>query len=702
MSNRTDVYLHLFWHQHQPWYIDPQTKKSVLPWVRLHGVKDYYDIAELCQRFDGWKQTINLVPSLLDQLLMYTEGQLTDTSLELSRKPVEELTQDDREFILKRFFDAYALRLIHPFPRYDELYHKRGESLERSLKQFTDQDILDLQVWHNLSWIDPIWRENPKHPLAELVKKQRDYTENEKQTVLDFQIEIMKKIIPIHKQLYQEKKLEVTCSPYFHPILPLLYDSSIARVSNPHDPVPDPPFRCPEDARWHIREGLNRFEEIMGFRPAGMWPSEGSVSDQACSLLAEEGMTFFATDEAILFGSMFIKQSQPPDRSQLFRLHRLKTNKGEIDCAFRDHGLSDLIGFMYQDKDGKEAANDFIDKLKEIGRDWKGNVPPLVTVLLDGENCWEFYPRDGHDFLYYLIEGIVKDPQIHPTTIPEYRSQFPTEPTLRSIFPGSWINRNFRIWIGHHEDNAAWHFLRQARELLVQHENQMSEKHREEAWKALHIAEGSDWFWWYGDEHSTIHDMIFDALFRDHLSQIYDLVGEPVPEALKRPIKEKRKKAVSGGILFRKPRLTGKTDSYYEWVGCRTISASSGGGAMHQAVDMEAELRYGRNNGHLCFLIRFVDSVKFNENTKIVVQITKPVVKSIQINPPTEGTKITINQNHIEGFLDLTAAGLESHQEVWFFFQFEPENEPSYSLPHECELHSQEYKLKNTSIYWFI
>jgi alpha-amylase/alpha-mannosidase (GH57 family) len=698
----SQVHLHIFWHQHQPWYIDPAAKIGVLPWVRLHGIKDYYDMAELSRRFDGWKQTINLVPSLLDQLAMYADGSVTDSYFTLSRKPAAELTAEDREFVLKRFFDAHPPRMIHPYPRYDKLYHKRGQSIDNAMRQFTTQDFLDLQVWHNLAWIDPIWRDDPKLPLADLFKKQHGFTEEDKNHVLDLQLEILRKIIPLHRQMKHEGKLEITCSPYYHPILPLLIDNTIARTSNPHDPVPNPPFRHPEDARWHIREGLNRFETIMDFRPAGMWPSEGSVSDEACALMAEEGISFFATDEEILFRSIYKQKHTTPQRSDLFRLHRLATAKGELDCAFRDHGLSDLIGFLYQDMDAKQAANDFIHKLKQIGSGWNENNPPFVTVLLDGENCWEFYHRDGHDFLQYLIEGILNDPQIQPTTIPEYRAMFPSEPTLRSIFPGSWINHNFRIWIGHPEDNAAWHFLRQARETLIQKEHTLNDADKSAAWQALHICEGSDWFWWYGDENTSLHDMVFDSLFREHLAHIYQLLKIPVPEALKRPIKEKKVAYTGGGILFRKPRVTGKTEGYYEWVGCREISAASGGGAMHQAAAVNAKMRYGRKGTLFSFLIHFENDVILTEHTHITVQITKPIVKTIPVFPLTNGVEIAVNKNHVEGNIDLTHAGLEAHHEVWFFFQFDPEDKPSFSIPHGCELHLQEYSPANSSIYWFM
>ena len=694
------IYLHILWHQHQPWYLLPGSNLCGMPWVRLHGVKDYYDMAHWSLQFAGWKQTINLVPSLLLQLQGYIQGTVTDTALLLSRKPADALTPEDKKEILSRFFDGHAPKMIHPFPRYDELYRKRGAVPEKNPDRFTTQDYLDLQVWHNLVWIDPLWWEMPDSPLPELLKKQRGFSEAEKQRVLDFQMEILKKIIPLHQQLRNEKKIEITTTPYYHPILPLLCDNRIAQISNPRDPVPDPPFLHPEDAEWHIREGLRVFESIMGFRPGGMWPSEGSVSDQACALMAAAGLKFFATDGGLLFQSKFVRES-PPKPSDLYRLHRLQTSAGEIDCVFRNREFSDLIGFAYSKMDAREAARNFISRVKQIGDSWEEKTPPLVNVILDGENCWEFYDRDGRDFLKYLIDGLLHESQIRLTTVPEFQSQYPAVPTLRSIFPGSWINQNFRIWIGHHEDNAAWHFLRLARETLTAEENQVDPAAREQAWNELHICEGSDWFWWYGDENTSTLEHAFDSLFRSHLMRLYELLGKPVPEALKRPIKQPKQVGAGGGILFRKPKLTGRRDSYYEWVGSRGILVTGGGGAMHQAEGIEADLQYGRLHRFLCFLIQFRRENPITPDTKVFVQITKPVVKTLLAYPPAD-SEAGISNRRLEGMVDLEKAGIAPHQEVWFFLEFSPPGKPDYSLPHGSELYLQGYTKANASLYWFL
>ncbi len=703
MPKTSKVFLNMHWHQHQPWYLAPSSREAEMPWVRLHGVKDYYDIAWLSQHFEGWKQTINLVPSLIEQLQAIATGSATDRLLELSRKPADALAPEEKTEVLTRFFDAHAPRMIHPFPRYGELFRKRGKSAANSVDRFSVQDIRDLQVWHNLCWIDPIWREDATLPLVELVRKQRNFSEADKQAVLDLQIEIIRQIVPLHRDLQQQGKLELTCTPYYHPILPLLCDTSIARISNPNDPVPEPAFVYPEDAEWHIREGLRYFEQVMGFRPLGMWPSEGSVSDRACALMAKAGVTFFATDEGILAQSNYIDPPEKWTRNEIHRLHRLQTSEGDIDCVFRDHGLSDLIGFVYQNKDPKEAARDFISHLHAIGKQWPDKQPPLINVILDGENCWEFYPRDGHDFLRYLIEGILADPQIIPTTVPEYRKIHPPEPTLSSIHPGSWINGNYRIWIGHKEDNAAWHYLRQAREVLARNLNDLDESTREAAWKQIHICEGSDWFWWFGDDNYCAHDTLFDSLFRDHLSYLYDLIGLPVPESLKRPIKQPRKvRKGEGGILFRRPVASRNGNGYYDWIGAKSVTAGEGGGAMHQAGEIEARLRYGRLNNTVSFLVQILKGAPLDENTKVELHLTIPDIKTIQLFPSDDGDRTMVDAHRFEGVAELSPTGIDASQEVWFYIQFHPQDAPPFSLPSGSELYLPGYTAANASVYWFM
>ncbi len=693
--SQNEIYLHFFWHQHQPWYPGPGTGTCTMPWTRLHGIKDYYDMAYLCKQFDGWTQTINLVPSLIEQILGYVDGSITDRYFQLSQKPADQLTKDEQREIVERFFDAHAPRLIHIHPRYDELFHKRETS---GAQRFTTQDFLDLQVWFNIAWIDPVWYSNPT--LKELMDKQREYDEDDKNELLKLHIEILEKIIPIHKEMNKKGNLELTTTPYYHPILPLLCDSSIAKVSNPKDPVPEPPYMHPEDAEWHIREGKAYFQKIFDFQPNGVWPSEGSVSDEACALLAKAGFNYFATSQDILFRSTWADQNHKPIHPDLYRLHKLETPGGDLDCIFRDQHLSDLVGFHYANQNAKEAAQNFMRTVKERSNEWNYNFPPLVNVILDGENCWEFYPNDGHDFLKYLIEGIMNDSQLQPTTVPKYREMYPTEsPTLTSIYPGSWIAHNFRIWIGHPEDNAAWHYLRQARDEVAHRESTLDQETKDEVWKEIHICEGSDWYWWFGDENSSVHDSMFDEQFRLHLSRIYTLLELDIPEDLKRPIKRITKDHYTGGIFLHPLTLNGKQAGYYDWAGVRAIEFSTSSGAMHQAENHHGALKFGRFQNQLYFQIRFDSLEQIPNNVSVELNITKPSMQSINVS--TGQNHCQFDGSTITFIADLKSAKMQLHQEIWFYLSFQFDEEQHVSIPTTGELYSPAYTAANANPLWF-
>ena len=701
MSQHQPIFLHVFWHQHQPWYIGPDSNIAWMPWVRMHGVKDYYDMAWLCQRFDGWKQTINLVPSLLEQLSGLCSGEYSDTALELTRKPAADLTRDEKRLIIERFFDAHAPRMVDPYTRYAELNQKRSGGVEEAIDRYSTQDYLDLQVWFNLTWLDPIWKEDPDEIAPALINKGRNFTEDDKSQLLDLHFKILRQIIPIHRRLTENGGLETTTTPHFHPILPLLCDSDIARISNPFDPVPSPAFQSPEDAKRHIQSGLNYFERVMGFRPKGMWPSEGSVSDQACALMAGEGVNYFATDEAVLFRSS-PANGDKLTRDDLFRLHRLETPNGELDCIFRDHGLSDMIGFVNQTQDGKQAAKNLIKQLHNIGSNWNRPEPPLINIILDGENCWEYYPRDGHDFLQYFIEGVLKDSRIIPTTVPDYREIYPAETTLNSIFPGSWINQNFRIWIGHEEDNLAWSLIRDARAELVQKEPSLNEDVKRAAWRQIDICEGSDWFWWYGDENQTSLDFIFDQLFRSHLAHLYQLLELDPPNELRHPIKKGHHLVHSGGggVMRQAPNIDAP-GGYFQWAGARYAPASSGG-AMHQADAGDGEIWYGRHQSSLCIRCDFNSDKPLHEGSKLYLKMSQPVEIKILLNGPNDAIQLNVRDRRLQAIVDLTNWEIESKREIWFCLVVEQDGKLDASIPQDGELQIQGVDNPNDSLVWYL
>jgi len=545
--SESPLYIAFVWHMHQPFYKNLISGETTMPWVRLHAVKDYLDMVKILQDFPELHQTFNLVPSLIEQIEdIIDPDSKKDRPYELTLKKPKDLTEAEKLFILRNFFMANWDMMIKPFPRYFDLLVKRGrhfspEEAPSVVKRFTAHDFSDLQLLFNLAWIDPVFR-NKDDQLKELVKKGKYFSEEDKRLVLEKQIEIIREIVPTYKSMQESGKIEISVSPFCHPILPLLCDSDIAKISYPEIKLPKTNFRHPEDAKVQIDMAVNFYTERFGRPPKGMWPSEGSVSEETADLIAGAGIGWIATDEEILFKS-FEKEKT---REALYRPYILEGKQGELSLIFRDRALSDSIGFVYQSWDAENAAADLINRLHAIREKLpKAKNPYLVSIILDGENAWEFYPDDGRDFLTYLYKSITNDPALRPVTVSEYLNEFPPEVRLERLYPGSWINANFCIWIGHEEKNKAWEYLSEARSLLKDYEKQHPEPEvLQKAWKEIYIAEGSDWNWWYGDDNSSANDEEFDRLFREHLANIYTLIGKKLPEYLSVPIKAKKAKII--------------------------------------------------------------------------------------------------------------------------------------------------------------
>jgi alpha-amylase/alpha-mannosidase (GH57 family) len=554
------IELAFIWHQHQPYYPDDVAGENPMPWVRLHGVKDYYGMALHLQEFPDLHCTINLVPSLLVQLTAYTDHGASDRFLDVSRVPADGLSETDALFLLDHFFMANADQMILPFPRYGELYQRRAlgrNTGAEALRRFNRSDLRDLQVWFNLTWIHPLAIEQDD-TLRELRDKGRNFTESDKQALLAKHLEILRRVLPLHRQLAESGQVELTTTPFYHPILPLLLDKKLAREAMPDVKLPRYTGGYPEDAAHHVREAIAYHQSVFGQAPVGMWPAEGSVCQVMLPLLARHGVRWIATDEEILAASThgFVSRDshghmRNPDR--MYQPYRVCEGEAEMAVVFRDHALSDLIGFHYQHSDPVKAADDFLRCLHGIDQAIQSSEPALVSVILDGENCWEHYPGGGVAFLRSLYERCTRSDFVKTTRVNEYLEKHPPRDTLPRLFSGSWISHNFKIWIGHEEDNAGWDALHRTREYLLQKESGVRGQESEEtsssltpdsrlltpgqrAWRELYIAEGSDWFWWFGDDHSSAQDALFDYLFRKHLQNVYLLLGDEPPHDLARPI----------------------------------------------------------------------------------------------------------------------------------------------------------------------
>ncbi|UKL14484.1 glycoside hydrolase family 57 protein [Dissulfurimicrobium hydrothermale] len=590
------LYCALVWHMHQPLYLDPVSGRFAMPWVRLHSVKAYNDMLSCLKGRREARVTFNFVPSLLYQIGLYLEGK-TDEFLEISRKKTSELSNPEKEFILTHFFSCHWPTMVEPYQRYVQLLALRGRDFVPSdaswtRNRFSEQDLLDLQVWFNLTWMGFAARKDPF--INGLFQKGRLFTEEEKARLLDAQLDIMKELIQSYAERWTDDQIEITTSPFYHPILPLLMDTDYAKRCAPGVRLPRR-FSYPQDATAQLKRGKDFCQKIFKKAPSGLWPSEGSVAPELIPAASEAGFSWLATDEAILYKSI---DSPGPDA--LFQPYKAQIGDSSMDIIFRHHELSDLIGFVYKENDPEIAAVDFITRLNEIRRRLSATTdrPPFVAVILDGENPWEYYMDGGEGFLSALYDGIICNPDLELVTVSDYLKRYPPNKTLTRLHTGSWINGDFGIWIGGEEENRAWEVLGEARTAVedaiktgILGENEISN-----AMESIFAAEGSDWFWWYGDKFSTSYAYEFDSLFRLHLQGAYRALRRAAPADLSIPLR--RPKAIlpaATPVAFITPIIDGRISFYWEWNGAGSVSLAEQGGSMHRSASNLNRIFYGFN-----------------------------------------------------------------------------------------------------------
>jgi len=579
------------WHMHQPYYKDLVSGEYRLPWVRMHALKDYYGMVKLLEEFPQVHQTFNLVPSLIAQIEDYVAGSARDPFLDLAAKPARDLTPEERQFALQYLFQANQTNMLRRYPRYHELWEQfrpQDRNLERAAKQFQAQDFADLQVLSQLAWFDEFFLDDPA--LAALVRKGRGYSEADQQLVIRKQREFLAQVLPAYQAAAQRGGIEISASPFYHPILPLLCDTDLGRVSSPGLPLPQERFQHPEDAEEQVRRGLALHERVFGMRPRGIWPSEGSVSDEVLTIAHRLGLNWVATDEGVLgrsLGAHFDRDGAgrlaAGGAERLYTIYRYQKDSAAVHMLFRDHTLSDLIGFVYAGMPAGQAAADFIQKIRDSAQPvLRAGKDAVVSVILDGENAWEYYPRSGREFLRRVYDAIQKAPDLEAVTVSEAIARHQDFGKLTSLTPGSWINANFNVWIGAPEDNHAWDYLSAARNVYAEAAPGAPEQQRALAFEEVLIAEGSDWNWWYGPEHHSANDRDFDELYRKHLSNVYQALGEAPPDSLAQPILT----GVSRPYFvpqtaYIHPRIDGELMGYFDWMGAAIYTADRRSSAMH-------------------------------------------------------------------------------------------------------------------------
>lgn len=598
------LYLAIIWHQHQPlYYKDPQTGVYAKPWVRAHATKDYYDMCAMLQSYPKIKATFNLTPSLLKQLQDFVEQGAKDYYWVLAEKPASELTIEEKGYILRRFFDANPTNVIGRFPRYKALMAKRGSvdsdaDLAAAIERYSEQDFRDLQVWFNLAWFDPDFLAT--EPLKNLVDKGENFSEEDKTILFNEVRRVMAMVIPIHKQLQDAGQIEVTMTPYTHPILPLLYDTNLAKIGMPDASLPTR-FSFPNDAIAQVQKGVERYRQIFGRDPRGMWPAEGAVAQQIVKIVSDAGIVWMASGEQVLAKSIglesFTRDANDvvQQADQLYRPYYVREGDGRpVGMVFRDLTISDMIGFRYSGMDGAVAAKDFMARLRAAKNRLKqegATGPHLLTVLLDGENAWEYYKNDGKKFLHEMYRLLSEATDIVTITPSEYLAKFPDQRAIETLWAGCWFTPDYSTWIGEDEENTAWEYLLRVRNRLIHVQNKLSPEALNKALEAMYAAEGSDWFWWYGADQTVADEGSFDIQFRQTLMDVYAAIGEPIPDFLYVPIMPAQSpppaRAIAGMFT---PTIDGVADDV-EWADAGYYDES--GGAMARADDTIKSLYYG-------------------------------------------------------------------------------------------------------------
>ncbi|MDD3625730.1 MAG: glycoside hydrolase family 57 protein [bacterium] len=646
-----------YWHFHQPYYFDLVTGEFKLPWVILHSIKDYYYLGRLVKDFPEEHFTFNFVPSLIEQIEIYLRESfnVNDKFISTALKPATDLSDDDKLFLLKNFFFANWDKMINPIPRYKELLDKRGRFISKGIlldkiKYWTPQDFLDLQVLFHLCWFDPISvKENPF--INSLKKKGKNFTEEEKVEMIRHEFRILEKVLPLYKELWNSGQVELTATPYYHPIMPLLYNSNSAKVEMPGwEPLRNT-FSHPEDIDYHINAALCFFQERFGRKPRGMWPSEGSVSKDIIPIISKYGLEWIATDEEILSRSVNdgVKRNslgEIENPEYLYRAFNLDIGEKPVNIIFRDHKLSDNFSFNYHQIPPNIAVNNFMKYLEKVYDKIPNDKYEYgLSVIMDGENAWEYYDNNGYDFLKGIFEKLRDDKRFELLTVSEFMDKPQEKPKLNHITSGSWINHNFYIWIGHNEDKKSWELLGEVRDdltrILEKESGNYSDYHKHLAWKSFYVAEGSDWAWWYGEDQSTANDSDFDELFRTHLANIYRFLGKEVPSKLYQPISDSYKKVqILESVGFIEPVLDGIDSDYYEWLEAGYLDVRHSGGTMHRAETIITYIYFGFDKENLYLRIDTRESLKN-------IKLNNCRIEIVFINP--DDFKIKMECRNIEG-----------------------------------------------------
>ncbi len=571
------------WHFHQPSYQENSQGDFLMPWVRLHATKDYLDMLTRLEDFKNIKLNFNISPVLIDSIEKYIQG-AKDIHLKLLLCDIKDLDRDDKLFILENFFDVNYSNMLLSRSYYSLLNEKRVRCAAKTslVDSFTDQDYADIMANFTLCWIDKRFK-TKYDGLSYLMEKEKDFTLEDRQKIYEIQLKIIKDILPTYKKYQDDGRIEISTNPYYHPILPLLIN--LSETNYPYiENLPKALLGGLKDAKEQISMALDKFEKTFGKRPCGMWLSEQCVSKKTLNLLSNFKINWTVLDEGILSESIGREFSRDfegnlEDPFALCVNYALKKDKNRTNIIFADSLFANLVGFGYGSYDSEVAANDLYEKIKTVQNKLQNSPKEqhLLTIAMDGENCWESYQNDGDEFLNTLYRLIEEDETLNTVLISDFVSKSQAE-DLPKIASGSWINRSFELWVGEPTKNVAWRYLNQTKEdfdkflkeiLLSAKTNfdkAKANKMMHDAREEIFIAEGSDWFWWYGEPNESGSDIIFDYLFRERLRNVYRIFSKDIPEYLNIPLISMVGKPIRHAIGHISPTIDGKADDVYgEW-----------------------------------------------------------------------------------------------------------------------------------------
>ncbi len=643
------------WHFHQPNYQAQQGGIRLMPWARLHAIKDYLDMLLLLDKFPNLKLNFSLVPALIDAIEDYGLKDGHDIHSKLTVTPVEELTDDDKLYILNYFFDVNYENIISRNPRYNELYKKRFGKSEIGIKDFDIQEYEDIMFLFNYVWFDPIWKD--VYPqLKQFEKKGQNYNLSDRKKLIELNREIIRQIIPTFKKYQEDGRIEILTSPYHHPILPILINPNDLKIPSLKHPLPENKIALTVDAKEQVKLAIERITEVFGKTPEGFWPSEHCISQKTLDVLANLGIKWVITDESVLSNSIkkeFIRDfrgcyEDPYDVCSLY-LYRTKREK-EINIVFRDSVIPNLINFEYSHHDSIVCANDLFDRIKTV-HDKLKNSPEkkhIFTIAMDGENCWDSYSNDGAIFLERLYSLINNDKSLKTVLISDYiRENKKTEKLLKKVASGSWVNQEFQLWIAEPTKNLAWNYLVQTANDLktAEKSGRLSKEQIKEAKSELYIAEGSDWFWWYGEPNNSGQDHIFDFLFREHLKNVYNIIQKPIPTYLEMPLISFIGKPLRNPKREITPNINGMVKDNDEWLSAGCIDIPDGPNLQENKIFNRIYFGSDKDNLYVRFDINkyILDSKdSFKEYFSIYIYF-KAYNNSIEITSPSRTTNKTDN-----------------------------------------------------------